>query len=85
MGEGWWEGRTLASFLGTLNTGKNMAVPFPSCAQPGSGFLLLPWEATVKAVQLKLLFVHIPAQLLRAWGSSGDLVSDKEFCFLTFC
>lgn len=41
----------------------------------------------MKAVQLKLLFVHIPAQLLRVWSSfsSGDLVSDKEFCFLTFC
>lgn len=41
----------------------------------------------MKAVQLELLFVHIPAQLLRVCGlfSSGDLTSDKEFCFLAFC
>lgn len=40
----------------------------------------------MKAMQLKLVFVHIPAQLLGVWSSfsSDNVVSVKEFCFLTF-
>lgn len=71
----------------SLNTGENVPALFPGRAQTGPGFLLLPQEVTVKAVQLQLLFVHISAQLSRVWDfySSDDSVSDKEFCFHAFC